>query len=154
MVGCILEAKQLNHFENFAWWQWRLFWLDSWKWAEIIKWWWLLQNQVVFADDNFKRKYHLQLESIRCWTEANDYHLLIPVSDDLDRVARETFPETPEVMSHVYQLWRHIYTTNDVTAFPETFLPNSVQGESGNLQVTGTYQVIVPITSNLQMPTM
>ena len=37
------------------------------------------------------------------------------------RVARETFPETPEVMSHVYQLWRHIYTTNDVTAFPETF---------------------------------
>ena len=26
--------------------------------------------------------------------------------------------------------------------------------ESGNLQVTGTYQVIVPITSNLRMPTM
>ena len=36
-------------------------------------------------------------------------------------VARETFPETLEVMSHEYQLWRHIYTTNDVTAFPETF---------------------------------
>ena len=30
----------------------------------------------------------------------------------------------------------------------------AIQGESGNLQVTGTYQVIVPITSNFQMPTM
>ena len=30
----------------------------------------------------------------------------------------------------------------------------AIQGESGNLQVTGTYQVIVPIASNLQMPTM
>ena len=36
-------------------------------------------------------------------------------------VARETFPETLEVMSYVYQLWRHSYTTNDVTSLPETF---------------------------------
>jgi len=37
------------------------------------------------------------------------------------RVARETFPETPEFMSCLYQLWHHTYSTNDVTLFPETF---------------------------------
>ena len=39
----------------------------------------------------------------------------------LHRVARETFPETLEVMSYVNQLWQHMYTTNDVTWFLETF---------------------------------
>ena len=55
--------------------------------------------------------------------EAHVFPFFPFVSSPMDesRVARETFPETPEVMSHVYQLWRHIYTTNDVTAFPETF---------------------------------
>jgi len=46
---------------------------------------------------------------MKIWGTCNFWALVSSI------VAMETFPETPEVMSYVYQLWRHIYTTNDVT---------------------------------------
>ena len=42
------------------------------------------------------------------------------------RVARETFVETPEVTSYLYQLGRHIYTNSFVTLFSQRFLLNSI----------------------------
>ena len=58
---------------------------------------------VVFADDNFRRKYRLQLETIRCWTEANGYHLLIPSHHELEKekCSQERIPS--------YFLRRHCY---------------------------------------------
>ena len=58
---------------------------------------------VVFADDNFKRKYRLQLETIRCWTNANGYHLLIPSNYELEKekCSQERIPS--------YFLRRHCY---------------------------------------------
>ena len=39
---------------------------------------------VVYADTHFRKNYRLQLETLRCYTRANNYNLIIPTNDELD----------------------------------------------------------------------
>ena len=63
---------------------------------------------------------HNPTTSFRGWTD-NEAAIAALNASVTTRVARETFVETPEVMSHLYQLWHHIYTNDDVTPFPQMF---------------------------------
>ena len=58
------------------------------------------------------------------------------------RVARETFPETPEVMSYVYQLWRHTYSTNDVTFPTQLWIVESINQLEQNQNNWNLYFVV------------